>query len=301
MGSTKNLILTIVLFVVSSVHSFVTHRIGTVQAPRVKPIHENFFLDIAEDPKKNTPKEIYGEESYRTFVGSYDSNALLNGGAPYDIITRVRQLKLLTATADSGLLEALEAKGLTLSKIEALLPLIDELDLLSVAVQNRGLVIALAPLLIEPATAVLPLVVSVLRTAPSTFTSIGAVLAGAGAYETITDHAILGVPLVLLGSPLLLLGAVLGGAISLPNPGSLSSKSTSQDINGLSISASSSSRPMAARKIINTTVKASTSNKATPSVKVVASNKATPSVSVSSGTQTGGRLNGRRKTLKIGN
>lgn len=41
--------------------------------PRVKPVNENFFLSIGEDPVENTPKEIFGEVAYKSFVESYDS------------------------------------------------------------------------------------------------------------------------------------------------------------------------------------------------------------------------------------
>jgi hypothetical protein len=43
-------------------------------------------------------------------------------------------------------LEALEAKGLTLSEVEKLLPLADELNLLPLAVANKDLLLSLAPL-----------------------------------------------------------------------------------------------------------------------------------------------------------
>lgn len=48
-----------------------------MKAPRVKPIHENFFLDIAEDPVENTPKEIFGEVAYKSFVESYNEKGSL--------------------------------------------------------------------------------------------------------------------------------------------------------------------------------------------------------------------------------
>ena len=40
---------------------------------------ENFFFDIAEDPEENTPKEIFGEVSYKSFVESYKPDALIVG------------------------------------------------------------------------------------------------------------------------------------------------------------------------------------------------------------------------------
>lgn len=39
-------------------------------------MNENFFLDIAEDPVENTPKEIFGEVAYKSFVESYNSKGI---------------------------------------------------------------------------------------------------------------------------------------------------------------------------------------------------------------------------------
>ena len=47
-----------------------------IRTPRVKPVNENFFLDAAEDPVANTPKEIFGEVAYKSFVESYDSKGI---------------------------------------------------------------------------------------------------------------------------------------------------------------------------------------------------------------------------------
>lgn len=209
------LIFAIVSTVFNSVLSFVT--IQNTRLPRVKPVCENFFLDIAEDPEKNTPKQLYGEVAYKSFVGEYKPDALLLGGEQYDIITRVRQLKLLSLTAESGLLQALEAKGVTLSQIEKLLPLVDELGLLPLLVKNKELLLSLAPLLIEPAPLLLPVVVSVLKTPPASFTTPGLALVGAGLVESF-DNVLVGAPLTLLGLPLLVIGSILGGVITLPTP-----------------------------------------------------------------------------------
>ena len=54
------------------------------------------------------------------FVSSYDPEGLKVGGPKYEIIQRVRELRLVSATADSGLLEVLEKKGLTLSQVSAI-------------------------------------------------------------------------------------------------------------------------------------------------------------------------------------
>lgn len=203
------------LLAFASINAFTSPKI-TTRAPRVKPVHENFFLDIAEDPAINTPKQILGEVAYKGFVEQYNPKALIVG--KYDIIERVRELKLLSLTADSGLLEALEQKGLTLSQVEKLLPLVDNLGVLPLALKNKDLLISLAPLLIEPAPLLLPLVASVIKTPANSFLLPGAALISIGGIEAVSDHALLGVPLVLLGLPLFVLGSLLNGAISIPIP-----------------------------------------------------------------------------------
>jgi hypothetical protein len=184
---------------------------------RAAPLYENFGLNIGEDPIENTPRSLLGEENYRNFVAEYDPNALLNGGKQYNIVERIRELKLLKVTAESGLLEALEKKGLTLSGVEKLLPIIDDFGLLPLISKNKELILSVAPLLIEPAPALLPLLASVLRTPPSTFLYTGLALVGAGGYEVIDNALLLGAPLILLGLPLTVLGAVLGLSVSLPS------------------------------------------------------------------------------------
>jgi hypothetical protein len=211
-------IVIVALVAVASVDAFVSSRLSAKPSPRVAPVNENFFLDIAEDPAINTPKQIFGEAAYKSFVESYDPEALLIGGPKYNIVQRVRQLKLLTVTAESGLLEALEAKGLTLSQVEKLLPVVDSLGLLPFLSKNKELLLSVAPLLIEPAPALLPILVSVLKTPASTFSTTGFALLAAGAYETVSNTALFGAPLVLLGLPLVVLGSVLSGSVSLPIP-----------------------------------------------------------------------------------
>jgi len=134
---------------------------------------ENFFLPLGEDPEKNTPKQIYGEENYKEFISSYTDKSLLT--KRYPLLTRVREQKLLTATADSGLLTALEEKGVTLSDIEALLPVVEELGALSFVAKNKEFLLnTVAPLAVEPAPALLPLAVSALKTDPGTYTALAA-------------------------------------------------------------------------------------------------------------------------------
>lgn len=220
----------------------------------LKPLQENFFVDIPtlNDPSKVTPRPLLGEASYREFVGGFDNNALINKLGPfaiggesgdYDAAQRINDLKLLTLTADSGLLEALEARGLTLSQVEKLLPLVDSLGLLPVLASNKNALLGLAPLLIEPAPALLPIVVSVVKTPPATFQGLGLALVGAGGFEVFEGSPLGGV-LALLGLPLLVLGSVLGSVGgSLPSASSYSATAsvTARDIGAPSITAGKSS------------------------------------------------------------
>jgi len=175
----------------------------------LQPLRENFFVDLPtlNDPEKVTPAAILGEAKYKSFVEQYDPDALLLGN--YRILNRIRESKLLTATAESGPLEALEARGVTLSKLERALPLIDQLGLLPLLVKNKETLLTFAPLLIEPAPLLLPVLANVLKTSPGVYSTIGFSLAAYGAYDNAN------ILLILLGLPFILLGAVTNG-ISLP-------------------------------------------------------------------------------------
>jgi hypothetical protein len=54
----------------------------------------------------------------------------------YPIVDRVREKKLLTRTAESGLLSALQEQGITLSQAEKLLPLLEQTGALSFLAKN---------------------------------------------------------------------------------------------------------------------------------------------------------------------
>jgi hypothetical protein len=71
----------------------------------------------------------------------------------------VRELNLLKATVDNGILSKLEAQGVDLVTIEKILPLLEEFGLLSLAGNNQQLLVNLvAPLLVEGAPLLLPVV-----------------------------------------------------------------------------------------------------------------------------------------------
>lgn len=95
------------------------------------------------------------------------------------MVGRVRELDLLGKTVDTGLLGKLEDKGLDLETLEALLPLIEDLGLLTIAGSNQQLLVNLvAPLLIEPAPYLLPAVAGAIETGPAAFFGLAAALAG---------------------------------------------------------------------------------------------------------------------------
>jgi len=262
------LVLVVVLVLANTISALISSNSQTLvrkQAPRVGPVFENFFLDIGEDPAANTPRLLYGEVNYKNFVESYKPDALLIGGGSYNIIQRIRELKLLSLTVDSGLLDALESKGITLSKLEALLPLADDLNVLPTVASNKDTLLGLAPLIIEPAPLLIPIVVSILKTSPAALQLPGLVLILTGAYEFIQDSGFLGGVEVLLGAPLLVLGTLLGSLESLP------SKAT---IRTASASSSSSSPAPKGEKVVRSTARVTTSEQ-------------------------GGQNNGKRKVIKI--
>lgn len=280
------------------------------KAPRVQPVYENFFLPIGEDPAENTPAQLYGEVAYKNFVTTYNPEGLIVGGAKYDPITRIRQLKLLSLTAESGLLEALEAKGVTLSQIEKLLPLADDLGLLPLVSANKGLILSVLPLLIEPAPLLLPIIVSVLKTDSTLFLNGGLALLAAGGYEgVLAGNQLLAVPLVLLGAPLAALGAVLSGTVSVPVPSASSSPSfdAAPAAKSFSIPSVSSNRPRALKPAsgkVAVAVPIVTAAAPKPvAVKVVAAAKpvavkasASPVTKVAASTEVKQRV---RKTVKV--
>jgi len=74
---------------------------------------------------------------------------------------RVLELRLLKKTAESGLLTALEEKGVTLSDVEGLLPLAEQLGVLGLVADNAELIVEAAPTL-------LPLAAGFVKAAPIT-------------------------------------------------------------------------------------------------------------------------------------
>jgi hypothetical protein len=125
-------------------------------------------------------------------------------------------LNLLKATVDNGLLSKLEASGLDLETLEGFLPLAEELGLLSLVGGNQQLIVNLvAPLLIEGAPILLPVLSGAIGVGPPAF-FLGA--AGFASIEGLllanhVESPFLGLPAgVFLGLLLVPLTAVSAGA-----------------------------------------------------------------------------------------
>mmetsp|Transcript_24065 Transcript_24065/g.37733 ORF Transcript_24065/g.37733 Transcript_24065/m.37733 type:complete len:223 (-) Transcript_24065:1019-1687(-) len=144
-------------------------------------LYENFGFDFAEDQVENTPQIILGEANYKKWVNSVDPDNMLN--RQYALLTRVRELGLLEKTAELGILSKLEKNGLTLEKAEALLPKLEELGVLSLVANNQQLLInGVAPIAVEGAPILLPVVAGALDVGPAAFFLAAAGAGGLDAY-----------------------------------------------------------------------------------------------------------------------
>lgn len=185
---------------------------------------ENFGLSFAEDQTENTPGAILGEYRLKeTFVPSVRRDSLLT--SDYPVLERVADLNLLTLTAESGLLEALEAKGLTLSTLEKLLPVAEDLGVLSL-IQNPIVVNLIAPLLIEPAPFLLPGLVSLINLPSQFYTLIAVALLAIDANGFIADEEI-SIPLLVGATLFAGLGVLSSGGVSVPSSSGGGSRASS--------------------------------------------------------------------------
>ena len=74
MGSISLRVLVVIvasLYVVTAFVSPVSH------ISRSQKLYENFGFDFAESQMDNTPRELFGEANYKSFVKSYDRNGLM--------------------------------------------------------------------------------------------------------------------------------------------------------------------------------------------------------------------------------
>jgi len=191
---------------------------ATSSRPSTK-LYENFGFDFAEDQVENTPQIILGEANYKKWVNGVDPNNMLN--RQYPILMRVRELGILEQTAELGILSKLEKQGLTLKKAEELLPLLEDLRVLSLVANNQQLLVnGLAPAAVEGAPYLLPVVAKALDIGPPAFFGAAAGLAGLDVFLYTSDvqipfiglnaGAVLGVLLI----PLSLVLAAVGAAFA---------------------------------------------------------------------------------------
>lgn len=122
----------------------------------------------------------------------------------------------MKATADNGILTKLEAQGVDLETIEKLLPLAEQYGLLSLAGSNQQLIVNLiAPLLVEGAPLLLPVVAGALGVGPPAFYLAAVAFGGTEALLVANDVEVplIGLPAgVLAGLLLVPLTAVSAGA-----------------------------------------------------------------------------------------
>ncbi|GKY97295.1 hypothetical protein MPSEU_000687900 [Mayamaea pseudoterrestris] len=131
-------------------------------------LYEDFGFSFAEQTYENQPDPLKGEAEYKQWVNKFAPDNLMN--RKYNVIRRVRELDLLKATAEQGILSKLEAQGLSLETIEEILPLAEKLGLLSLAGNNQQLLVnGVAPLVVEGAPILLPLVSGALAVGPPAF------------------------------------------------------------------------------------------------------------------------------------
>ena len=97
----------------------------------------------------------------------------------YNVIRRIRETNLLGKTAETGILSKLENNGVDLETLESLLPLAEKLGALSLVANNQQLLLnGVAPLLVEPAPFLLPLIAGALEVGPAAFFALSAGLLG---------------------------------------------------------------------------------------------------------------------------
>jgi Protein of unknown function (DUF1118) len=134
----------------------------------------------------------------------------------YNVVGRVREMNLLKTTVDAGILSKLEANGIDLVTIEKILPVVEDLGLLTLAGSNQQLLVNLAaPLLIEPAPLLIPLVAKMLEAGPSAFFGAAAATAALEGFLVVNDVEVPFVGLsagVFAGLLLVPLTVVLGAA-----------------------------------------------------------------------------------------
>eukprot|EP00535_Pseudo-nitzschia_heimii_P006052 CAMPEP_0197182778 /NCGR_PEP_ID=MMETSP1423-20130617/6767_1 /TAXON_ID=476441 /ORGANISM="Pseudo-nitzschia heimii, Strain UNC1101" /LENGTH=224 /DNA_ID=CAMNT_0042633259 /DNA_START=87 /DNA_END=761 /DNA_ORIENTATION=- len=155
-----------------------TPTVSRVQkTPSTTQLYEDFGLGLGEPTYENQPDLLKGEQEYKQYANRINENNMLN--RKYNVVQRVRELDLLQKTVDSGILTKLEGQGLDLATVEKLLPLADKTGLLSLAGNNQQLLVnGVAPLLVEGAPLILPVLALAVEIGPIAFFGGAAALAG---------------------------------------------------------------------------------------------------------------------------
>lgn len=196
------------------VTSFGATRQATSFRPTKTAVNENFGFDFVTDQADITPDIILGEANLKQWAGTVNEKSFLN--RQYNILGRVRELDLLKQTVDLGVLSKLEKNGVDLKTLEGLLPALESAGLLSIVANNQQLLInGVAPLLVEPAPFLLPIVAGALDIGPPAFFLAAAALLGAEGFLVVNNVQIpfVGLPAdVFLGLLLVPLAAALGVA-----------------------------------------------------------------------------------------
>eukprot|EP00804_Cyclotella_cryptica_P018427 CCRYP_004272-RA/>CCRYP_004272-RA protein AED:0.22 eAED:0.23 QI:272/0/0.33/1/1/1/3/0/220 len=181
-------------------------------------LYENFGFDFAEDQAKNTPSIILGENNYKKWVNSVDPNNMLNR----QMFPPTRVLRNAPSRENCGTRRPFQARelGLTLEKAEELLPVLEKAGVLSLVANNQQLLInGVAPLAVEGAPLLLPVVAGALEVGPAAFYLAAATFAGLDVYLFtsgaevpfigLSAGAVAGLVLI----PLSVVSAVVGGAL----------------------------------------------------------------------------------------
>jgi hypothetical protein len=145
---------------------------------------ESFGFEFAENPNENSDPRILGEFKYKTkFVKSYKPKALVLTGEPYPLFKSTQEKRLLSATADAGLLTQLDDLGFTLSDIEKILPVLDKVGALRIAGQNLPFLLnIIGYLVVEPGQIAIPGIAAALKVPAPFYAAAGAGIAGYDAY-----------------------------------------------------------------------------------------------------------------------
>ena len=185
---------------------------------------ESFGFEFAENPNENSDPRILGEFKYKTkFVKSYKPKALVLTGEPYPLFKSTQEKRLLSATADAGLLTQLDDLGFTLSDIEKILPVIDQVGGLGFLGKNLPFLLnIIGYAVVEPGQIAIPTITAALKVPAVAYTAAAAGIVAWDGFQIATgaDPKFLGigllVPLTLLSLPiaglLYIVGAVLGSA-----------------------------------------------------------------------------------------